>query len=138
MTTAGFEAFNDDIEDLRAKGVRIFGPDASVAQDLEPEFIAVAEDSQTAWVTLQENNALARLDVEDRRIDAILPLGLKDHSLLVSPEDSPDGRAIRMAGIFGPSDTIEATKIFSHCGSRFSMMWCQLYPLHSPMPRSLG
>jgi DNA-binding beta-propeller fold protein YncE len=43
--------------------IRIYGPGANVSQDLEPEYIAISADSQTAWVTLQENNALAIIDI---------------------------------------------------------------------------
>ena len=39
--------------------VRIFGPGASPAQDLEPEYIRLSSDSATAYVMLQENNAIA-------------------------------------------------------------------------------
>jgi predicted extracellular nuclease len=81
VTTADFTAFNAQIDQLRAAGVRIFGPNATVAQDVEPEYIAVSEDSKTAYVALQENNALAVLDVEAGKITDILPLGFKDHSL---------------------------------------------------------
>jgi Ca2+-binding RTX toxin-like protein len=80
VTTADFSAFNDQIDSLRASGVRIFGPDATVAQDLEPEYIAVSEDSQTAWVSLQENNALGVLDIASGEITDVLPLGFKDHN----------------------------------------------------------
>lgn len=62
-------------------GVRIFGPGASPAQDLEPEYIAVSDDGRTAWVTLQENNAIARLDLDALSVTGIFPLGTKDHSL---------------------------------------------------------
>jgi len=81
VRTAGFEAFNGRRDELLAAGVRIFGPGASVAQDMEPEYITVSEDGRTAWVALQENNALAVLDVQAAMITAILPLGYKDHSL---------------------------------------------------------
>ncbi|PSN18849.1 alkaline phosphatase [filamentous cyanobacterium CCP5] len=81
VTTAGFTQFNDDIDALRASGVRIFGPGATVAQDLEPEYIAVSEDSTRAFVTLQENNALAVVDLLSGEVTGILPLGFKDHSL---------------------------------------------------------
>ncbi len=81
VRTAGFGEFNDRKEELRNKGVRIFGPGASVAQDLEPEYIAVSDDSQTAYVTLEENNALAEVDIERAKVTRILPLGFKDHSL---------------------------------------------------------
>jgi len=88
VTTADFTAFNGQEADLRAQGVRIFGPNASVAQDLEPEYIAVAPDNRTAWVTLQENNAVAELDIAAGKITAILPLGYKDHSVLGNELDA--------------------------------------------------
>ena len=60
--------------------VRVFGPNASIAQDLEPEFIAFSEDSGHAFVTLQENNALAKIDLETKSVVAVYGLGFKDHS----------------------------------------------------------
>ncbi len=81
VRTAGFSAFNGQADALRAKGIRIFGPNASVAQDLEPEYITVAENGRTAWVTLQENNAIALVDLSSATVTDILPLGYKDHSL---------------------------------------------------------
>jgi hypothetical protein len=61
--------------------VRIFGPGARVDQDLEPEYITVSADGKTAYVTLQENNALAVVDIAKASVTAIKPLGMKDHSL---------------------------------------------------------
>ncbi|MEM9245743.1 MAG: alkaline phosphatase, partial [Cyanobacteria bacterium P01_F01_bin.153] len=52
VATADFTAFNNQADALRAGGVRIFGPNATVAQDLEPEFVTVTPDSSTAVVTL--------------------------------------------------------------------------------------
>ncbi len=75
-----FTAFNDKMTSLKNKGVRIFGPNATVAEDLEPEFIALTEDDAIAYVALQENNALAVIDVENAIALDILPLGVKDHS----------------------------------------------------------
>ncbi|MCG8351457.1 MAG: choice-of-anchor I family protein [Chloroflexales bacterium] len=71
-------------------GVRIFGPGASVAEDLEPEYIAVAPDSRTAWVTLQENNAIAILDLTNNTIKDIVSLGFKDHNTAGNKLDSSD------------------------------------------------
>ncbi|WP_169452431.1 choice-of-anchor I family protein [Caldimonas manganoxidans] len=90
--TAGFAAFNNQAASLRAAGVRIYGPNATVAQDLEPEYIAVSDDGRTAYVTLQENNAIAIVDIETATVTSIRPLGFKDHSLAgmgmdVSDED---------------------------------------------------
>ncbi len=90
VRTADFRAYNSKATELRAKGVRIFGPNASVAQDLEPEYITVSDDGKTAWITLQENNALAKLDVASAKITDILPLGFKDHGLAGNGMDVSD------------------------------------------------
>ena len=58
--------------------VRIGRSGATVAQDLEPEYVAVSDDSKTAYVTLQENNAVAVVDLESQRISRIIALGVKD------------------------------------------------------------
>lgn len=79
VTTASFEIFNGREAELRAKGVRIF-PGERVAQDVEPEFISVSPDGTTAFVTLQENNAFAVVDIEAATVQDILPLGVKDFS----------------------------------------------------------
>ncbi len=71
-------------------GVRIFGPGASAAQDLEPEYIAVSEDGSTAWVSLQENNAIARLDLNSLAVTGIFPLGYKDHGASGNGLDASD------------------------------------------------
>lgn len=76
VKTADFRGFNASIPPQ----VRIFGPGATPAQDLEPEYIAVSPDSRTAWVTLQENNAVAELDLRTAQITAVYPLGSKDQS----------------------------------------------------------
>jgi hypothetical protein len=82
VTQASFQPFNDRADELRAAGLRLAGAnDPTVAQDVEPEYVAVSADSTTAWVTLQENDAIARVDLVAGRIEAILPLGTKDHSL---------------------------------------------------------
>ncbi|HMQ76962.1 MAG TPA: choice-of-anchor I family protein [Flavobacteriales bacterium] len=62
-------------------GVRIFGPGATVAQDMEPEYIAVSDDSQKAFVACQENNAVVRIDLTTNTIEQIAALGSKDNSL---------------------------------------------------------
>lgn len=75
-----FQAFNGQRDTLIAQGVRIHPTAPTVAQDLGPEYIAVSEDSTTAWVSLQENNALAVVDIASATVTNILPLGRKDHS----------------------------------------------------------
>jgi uncharacterized protein YuzE len=56
--------------------VRLSGPNATVAQDLEPEYLSFADNGKL-YVSLQENNAIAKIDVEAATVDAILPLGTK-------------------------------------------------------------
>lgn len=94
VATADFRAFNSKADALRAAGVRLYGPGASVAQDLEPEYITIADDGNTAWVTLQENNAIATVDIAAAKVTAIHPLGLKDHLLAgagLDPSDEDGG-----------------------------------------------
>ncbi|MEM9836713.1 MAG: hypothetical protein AAF828_09435 [Bacteroidota bacterium] len=79
VTTVDFTAFNDQRESLINKGVRIFGPNATVAQDLEPEYITIADDS-IAYVSLQENNAFAIININTAEVLDIVALGYKDHS----------------------------------------------------------
>jgi hypothetical protein len=67
--------------ELKSKGFRIFGKDASFTQDIEPEYITISENSKKAWVSLQENNAIAEIDIDSKAIVKILPLGFKDYSL---------------------------------------------------------
>jgi hypothetical protein len=119
VRTADFKAFNGMETELRAAGIRIFGPNATVAQDLEPEYIAVSADSRTAWVTLQENNAMAVIDIGSAKVTELIPLGYKDHSLPGNGLDPSDrdneagtGTAIKIVnqpvkGMYQP-DSIES------------------------------
>lgn len=103
--TADFRAWNGKEADLRKQGVRITSPGASAAQDFEPEYIAVSADGKTAWVALQENNALARVDIAAARVTDILPLGVKDHGAAGNGLDVSDAdKAINIktwAGVKG-------------------------------------
>ena len=75
VITLDFHAFNN------RRDVRLTGKGATLAQDLEPESIAVAGDAQMAWVTLQESNALALVDLTIPAVRDVVPLGFKDFSL---------------------------------------------------------
>ena len=79
VETAGFERFNKSRKALKKEGVRLF-PGTKVANDLEPEHVAVSKNGKTAWVTLQEANAMARVDLRKAKVRDIIPLGVKDHS----------------------------------------------------------
>jgi hypothetical protein len=90
VETADFRAFNGREAELRAQGIRIFGPGAGAAQDFEPEYITVGPDGRTAYVTLQENNAVAVIDIERARVKAVRPLGFKDHNVAGFGLDASD------------------------------------------------
>ncbi len=59
--------------------VRIGRPGATVAQDMEPEYVSISADSKMAYVTLQENNAVAEVDLTTAKINKIFALGFKDY-----------------------------------------------------------
>ena len=82
-------SFNDKKQQLRNAGVKLFAPrivdgivtgEATVAQDLEPEYVAVTPDSKKAFVGCQENNAVLVINLETCEVEEIQPLGLKDWS----------------------------------------------------------
>lgn len=88
--TASFTGFIGQETQLRSRGIRIFGPQANAAQDFEPEYAAISDDSKTAYVTLQENNALAVVDLNTAKVTALLPLGFKDHNAIGKGLDGGD------------------------------------------------
>jgi hypothetical protein len=89
VETAGFTQYNGMEQVLKADGVRIF-PNVAAANDFEPEYIAVSKDKRFAYVTLQEANALAVVDIKQAMVTDILALGLKDHSLPGNELDASD------------------------------------------------
>jgi len=125
VRTADFTAFNSPAHAslFGPEKIRIFGPGATVSQDLEPEYITTSHDSQTAWVTLQENNALAIIDIPNATVTGLRALGTKDHSLADNPFDASDRDGIPVAttgrvniknwpvrGLYGP-DAIASYQI---------------------------
>jgi DNA-binding beta-propeller fold protein YncE len=75
---------------VNSGSIRVFGPGATLAQDLEPEYIAISHDSKRAWVTLQENNAIAVLDLDHAEFERVVGLGFKDWSTPGNRLDSSD------------------------------------------------
>jgi len=78
-TEVSFARWNARESVLRARGVLLtqvdVGEAANVAEDLEPEYVAVTPDSEYAWVVLQENNAVALVDLVRGAVRNIQPLG---------------------------------------------------------------
>lgn len=88
---ATFDSFS--ASELAAKGVVLNDPDGdgislSAAEDLEPEYIAVK--NMTAYVALQEANAIGVLDIAAGQFTAVEPLGFKDYSLEENAIDLDD------------------------------------------------
>ncbi|MCA8950372.1 MAG: choice-of-anchor I family protein [Planctomycetes bacterium] len=82
VATASFAPWNGQKAALQLAGVRLSDTNGiTLAQDMEPEYVAVNAAGTTAFVTLQENNAIAEVDIATATVTAIRPLGEKDHSL---------------------------------------------------------
>ncbi|WP_299061829.1 choice-of-anchor I family protein [uncultured Polaribacter sp.] len=116
VTTLNFTAFNAQEAALESEGFRVFGPNADLAKDVEPEYVAISEDSKTAWVSLQENNGIAKINLQTKTIEAIYPLGFKDYSLANNSFDASDKDDVKelkswpVKGIYMP-DAIVYVKI---------------------------
>ncbi|RXM44607.1 choice-of-anchor I family protein [Flavobacterium sp. YO64] len=90
VTTLDFSSFSGQAAALAKDGFRISKFAKSFAQDIEPEYITISDDSKTAWVTLQENNGVAKVDLTSKTITAIYPLGLKDFNTAENAIDVSD------------------------------------------------
>jgi len=100
ITTLDFTNFT--AANLIAENVRVYFPNSSAAQDLEPEYATISADGTRAYVTLQENNAIAVVDLSNRQILDVVSLGYKDHSLADNALDPSD----RDNGSNGPATNI--------------------------------
>jgi hypothetical protein len=103
-TTADFTDFNAGGSKELTGPVRISAKAESVAQDLEPEFIAFSADSMTAFATLQENNAVAIIDLASAEVTTVLGIGFKDYGLPgneIDASNKDDGVNLNSWSIFG-------------------------------------
>lgn len=104
VTTFDFAGLASQLSALSANGFRVFGPGRNFVNDIEPEYITVSNDSKTAWVTLQENNGIAEIDILSATIKKIIPLGFKDYSAPGNAFDLSDrdaAIAFKNAPVFG-------------------------------------
>ncbi|KUJ49932.1 choice-of-anchor I family protein [Chryseobacterium sp. JAH] len=90
VTTLGFTQFNGQEATLAATGGRKVKSTSTLAQDLEPEYIAISPDSQKAWVSCQENNAVIEVNLTTKALTGIWGLGKKDMSLPGNGFDASD------------------------------------------------
>ncbi|MEE2796408.1 MAG: hypothetical protein VYA49_03400, partial [Planctomycetota bacterium] len=121
-----------ELPELKKRGLRIFGQvtqsgdlkkkiPATFAQDAEPEWIAVDQESRFAYVCLQEVNAVAEIDIAKATVCRIIPLGYKNfgeagNGIDASDEDNRIDIRPR-SGLFGilQPDTI---RIYQQNGKR--------------------
>ncbi|MGF7151684.1 DNA-binding beta-propeller fold protein YncE [Sphingomonas zeicaulis] len=91
-TTIGFGALDGAEAALADRGLTLF-PGTPASADVEPEYITVSPDGTRAYVTLQEVNAVAVIDLTDPNATApiaIQPLGFVDRSLAGNAFDASD------------------------------------------------
>lgn len=74
----GFGAYDGKAAELRSKGVRLVESDLP-SLDFEPEFAAIS--GTTAYVVLQENNALAVVDLLEGKVAEVKSLGFIDRAV---------------------------------------------------------
>ncbi|OKY27325.1 choice-of-anchor I family protein [Thalassotalea sp. PP2-459] len=119
-TNITFTEYNDKKSDLMAQGMMFPNPsgrvikgqtiNTTVAMDLEPEYIAVSDDIKFAYITLQENNGIAIVNLETNTLVDIKGLGFKDWSnFVIDASDKDDGINLKkyknLYGMYQP-DTI--------------------------------
>lgn len=104
VNTLNFDAFSSQQSDLEAKGFRVFGPGATMSMDIEPEYVTISDNSNYAWVTLQENNGVAKVNLENKVIEAIYPLGFKNYNVTgneIDPSDKDDKKELNNWPVYG-------------------------------------
>ncbi len=94
VTTLNFTGFNALSASLIASGVRKGSPFGTLSQNLEPEYITVSSDNTKAWVTLQENNAIAQIDLVNKIVNSINPMGMKNHQTALNGFDASDNNGV--------------------------------------------
>jgi 2',3'-cyclic-nucleotide 2'-phosphodiesterase / 3'-nucleotidase / 5'-nucleotidase len=111
VATAGFESFNNQTIDFRIKitgrvldSAGNFLRNSTVAEDLEPEYVSISDDGNIAWVTCQENNCIAEVNLNTATVTKLIPLGFKNHQLAANKLDASDqGGVVNFANwpVFG-------------------------------------
>lgn len=98
--------------------------EASVGIGFEPEYIAIDRQGKTAYVTIQEHNAIGVLDLKTNTFTQLIGLGLKDFSAPGNEIDPnhKDGkielRAAAVRGLYQP----DAIAAYQHKGKTYLVM----------------
>lgn len=97
---ARFRAFEAGGSRRLPAGIRVFGgrqdagtgtPAFPVSENLEPEYVAVDGDSRTAYVSLQEANGVAVVDLSKAKVERIWSLGTVDRQAVPMDASDADG-----------------------------------------------
>ena len=101
VRSAGFHAFEGD---ALPAGIRVYGgrsdagtgtPTHPVSENLEPEYVTVDQQSKKAYVTLQEANGVAVVDLRSATVTDVWPLGTVDRSQVAFDASDRDGLNLR-------------------------------------------
>ena len=87
-----FPELNSNGVEMLGDGIRFSGKTGvtlSFGQDAEPEYLAATDDY--LFVTLQENNAVARINLDTNTVEAYIGLGWVDYSKVSVDLDDRDG-----------------------------------------------
>ena len=87
-TVVTFDAFDAQRDQLVSAGI-VLKKDTAPSVDLEPEYIAVSGGN--AYVTIQEANAIAVLDLTSKTFTGIYSAGFEDYSTTPVDIDKKDG-----------------------------------------------
>ncbi len=89
VSVIGFEAFDNPLarKALADKGI-IMQKGTVPSEDFEPEYIAVGNNK--AYITLQEANAVAVLDLDSMLFTGVYTVGLEDYSIVPVDIDKKD------------------------------------------------
>lgn len=126
VTQIGFTAYNGQASALINQGIRVFSTSASVAQDFEPEYIAISDDNTKAFVTLQENNAMVTIDLVSNTITSLVGLGYGDYNSITGNaiDASDQSGAVLITGNIPVKSTYmpDAIDFYSHGGNGYLVM----------------
>ncbi len=103
-------------EDVVLEGNVRIKPDSQAKYDLEPEYVAINQSGDIAWVTLQENNAIAMVDIKAQEITKVKGLGeiaIANQAIDITDDGVADPVESNPANIFAlyQPDTIQSISI---------------------------
>ena len=120
VKTVGFEKFSAD--ELIAKNIIIGKANGKILEpefDLEPEYIAVSSDGEKAYVSLQEANAVAVLNIKTGEFENISSVGFEDYSkVAVDLKDDGEYKAETYENLVG-ARLPDAISIYETNGKTF-------------------